>query len=101
MVDQSAVPPEPSDQGDPKPWTIKGIPNDVRNAVTAAAARLDMSIGEAVTLALRTVFKVRATPPQADGPRLSPLEEELMAAREVELQRQRLGYPQQHRRRPS
>lgn len=40
-----------------KPWTIKGIPPEERNAALAAAARAEVSIGEWMRLAIRTKIK--------------------------------------------
>src|SRR3954447_7534906 len=37
-----------------KPWTIKGIPPEERNAATAAAEREGLTIGEWLTTAIRT-----------------------------------------------
>lgn len=37
-----------------KPWTVKGIAPEERNAAIAAADRADMTIGEWLTRAIRT-----------------------------------------------
>jgi hypothetical protein len=40
-----------------KPWTIKGIPPEERNAAIAAAERDDLTIGELMILAIRERIK--------------------------------------------
>jgi hypothetical protein len=100
MDNNGDLPLEPSDgsgnQPDRfKPWTIKGISPEVRHAVLALAARTDASVGELVTLAIKTLVTITPSnsPPAAgvSGARRSPLEEELQRVTEVELIRCGLG----------
>lgn len=61
-AEPSDLQPEPSDptpdQSDRvKPWTIKGITPEIRNAAIAAADRADEAIGEWITRAIRTQVK--------------------------------------------
>jgi hypothetical protein len=55
-VDQSEEAVQQSDQEADrvKPWTIKGIPPEERNAAIAAAERNELTIGEWMVLAIRT-----------------------------------------------
>ncbi|USQ74726.1 hypothetical protein NF552_26305 (plasmid) [Roseomonas mucosa] len=52
---QTDQPAEASDRI--KPWTIKGIPPEERNAAIAAAEREDVAIGEWMRMAIRTKIK--------------------------------------------
>ena len=57
--DQATVEADPApDQSDRvKPWTIKGITPEVRNAAVAAADRADQTIGEWLSRAIRAQIK--------------------------------------------
>lgn len=52
------MPPETDQPSDAiKPWTIKGIPPEARNAAIAAAERADQNIGEWIARAIFTAIK--------------------------------------------
>jgi hypothetical protein len=55
-VDQAegATPQSDQEADRVRPWTIKGIPPEERNAAIAAAERNDLTIGEWMVLAIRT-----------------------------------------------
>lgn len=52
-----------ADQSDPKPWTVKNIPPEERNAAIAAAKREGMELGPWMARAIRTAIQ---TDRQAD-----------------------------------
>lgn len=52
------MPPETDQQSDAiKPWTIKGIPPEARNAAITAAERADQTIGEWIARAIRQTIQ--------------------------------------------
>lgn len=65
-----------ADQADDvKPWTIKGIPPEVRNAAIAAAGREKLTIGEWVSRAVRSQVqsdRQQTRSPVVVGPEVRP-----------------------------
>lgn len=65
-----------SDQSDIKPWTIKGIPPEARNAAIAAAEREDQTIGEWISRAIRQTIQadrqVDRAPVPLEQPQVRP-----------------------------
>lgn len=74
------MPDDPSDTNLVKPWSIRGVPPEERNAAIEAAKRSDMNIGDWMVRAIRTAIQQETQANRAPVPVGQP-----MSDRQTEL----------------
>lgn len=73
-----------AETSDVKPWTIRGIPPEERNAAVAAADRADMTLGEWLVRAIRTEIQQEKQASRAPVPVGQPVSDGQTSLADVE-----------------